>query len=209
MSDIDIFRRLLTALWKEQNVAWTIRNAPNRPSERGRTVNQRLLSHPRFCNQLAEKALESRLPTPEKLASDFGRTYLRLPPIRRASNFVSLFWLGYNFATTPQEVRIRITMFCIDGTNLEHFPFRLEYESGGGTHDFHHAQLGNADGPPNPLWLPCQQPSFPLAAKCPVTLVLATLLSLYGLKETGQLLNKYSVPLGAFTKELEPWVVLK
>jgi hypothetical protein len=207
--DIDAFNRLVRALWSEQNQAWTVANARNKPSTKARAVFEKVLGHPQFCNQLSMSTLEQRLPSAKnkKLASDFGHMYLRLPPIERASNFAAFLWLGYDFTTKPQRICLRVTMFCIEDGRLEHFPFRLEY--GEGMHNFYHAQLGNSDGAPNPAWLPCKQPSFPLAANCPVTAMLALLLTLYGVNETGRLLTLHGIPLGAFKKTLEPFVALK
>lgn len=202
------FRRLFLAIWNEQNRAWKHRSGRNKPSEKARETHDRLMAHPRFCNQFDQRALEARLPSADKLSSDFGHMFLLLPPTERASEFVSLMWARYDFSQQPETVEFRVTMSCVQDRGLKHLPFRMEY--GTGMHSFYHAQIGNRnDRVLDPKWLPCRQPSFPLAANCPVTLTLALLLSLYGVKETGRVILVHK-PLGieGYKSKLNPWVSL-
>ena len=72
-----------------------------------------------------------------------------------------------------------------------------------GIHDFHHAQLIKKFGKKKldsklriccPSWLPETQPSFPVPAKCPVSLLFCLIATLYGKKE-------YSDYRGMFPKQ--------
>ncbi len=201
---IQTLRGLFRAIWREQNRAWCHNNGPNKPSNDAKTAHEKIMTMGVFANQMEEEMLLNRLPSDDKLASDFGKAYLLLPPSQKASRFASLMWMEYDLSTTPVDVHISVTMFCHDGSNLE-LPFRLE--RGGGIHDFYHAQLGNKMLPKKPGWLPESQPSFPLCANCPVTLVIALLLTLYGLKETARILNAHEpYRIERYKKQLEPWV---
>jgi len=204
----ETFRQLFLAIWCEQNRAWNYRSGRNKPSEKAREAYNRLMGHPRFCNQFDHVKLEKVLPSSTKLTSDFGRMFLLLPPSERTSAYVSLMWARYDFSQRPETVEFQVTMSCVHDGRLRHLPFRMEY--GAGMHRFYHAQLGNRnDELLDPRWLPCRQPSFPLAANCPVTLTLALLLTLYGVKETGRVVLVHK-PFGieGYRSKLEPWVSL-
>ena len=86
----------------------------------------------------------------------------------------------------------------------------------GGAHDFHHAQLIRKFGKRKlddklqidcPVWLPQSQPSFPLPAKCPVTLLLCLILTLYGRKYYNRLLTEHEIfGIGQYQQELNQWI---
>ena len=81
-------------------------------------------------------------------------------------------------------------------------------------HEFWHAQLmqslGWGPAFDCPSWLPCDQPSFPLTAKCPVTLILSMLLTLYGKKFCWDFYSRYAYRLRdhihSHLKALQPWI---
>ncbi len=93
---------------------------------------------------------------------------------------------------------------------------------GQGRHDFYHAQFINkaqfidkygAVKPINPpikipCWLPCEQPSFPLTADCPVTLIFSLLLTLYGKKYCLEFYNHFvqSGTLKKYKDKLDGWI---
>ena len=203
---IRTFRELFLAIWSEQDEAWRKDRGPNKPSVNATDVLNRVRTQGSFANQLDRDALLNRLPSKTQLELDFKRAYLLLPPSPKAADFVPLMWMSYNLTVKPVEVRICITMFCHHGADLKSFPFRLE--NGSGRHAFYHAQLGNnMDVRLEPEWLPESQPSFPLCANCPVTLVISLLLTLYGLNETGRLLTHHDpYRIGRYKGQLEPWV---
>jgi len=84
-----------------------------------------------------------------------------------------------------------------------------------GRHDFYHAQFirrrGFNWGPRIETigWLPEHQPSFPLVADDPITLVLSLLLALYGKRYCGQFIQRHGgslSALGSARKKLQPWI---
>lgn len=86
-----------------------------------------------------------------------------------------------------------------------------------GMHDFHHAQLIhrfrhekldllNIYSLP---WLPQSQPSFPLPAKCPITLLLCLIVTLYGGKSYMLFFNKYKsaiTGIESYLGKLKLWI---
>ena len=198
---------LFLAIWSEQDESWRKESGPNQPSVRARETLEKMGTMGSFANLLDEAALLSRLPSETRLVSDFKRAYLLLPPSPKAAEFVPLMWMGYclDFEANQLDVCIEVTLFCHVGSELEWLPLRLE--SGGGMHNFYHAQLTNNMVPTKPNWLPRSQPSFPLCANCPVTLVISLLLALYGLKETARVLTNHSPHrIAHYKKQLEEWV---
>lgn len=85
-----------------------------------------------------------------------------------------------------------------------------------GSHDFHHAQLIRKFGQSKlddklqidcPIWLPQSQPSFPLPAECPVTLLLCLLVTLYGRKYYNQFLRDHNIfEIEQYRQELNRWI---
>lgn len=85
-----------------------------------------------------------------------------------------------------------------------------------GHHDFHHAQLIRKFGQDEldnklqidcPIWLPQSQPSFPLPAECPVTLLLCLLVTLYGRKYYNQFLTDHNIfEIRQYQQELNRWI---
>ena len=88
-------------------------------------------------------------------------------------------------------------LVTLDETNqaLNGIGFRMETPESANTsigiHDFYHAQLIQRFSPKQFSdklqtkclnWLPGSQPSFPLPANCPVTLLLCLIVTLYGRK---------------------------
>ena len=86
----------------------------------------------------------------------------------------------------------------------------------GGSHDFHHAQLIRKFGQRKlddklqidcPIWLPQSQPSFPLPAKCPVTLLLCLIVTLYGRRYYNRFLTEHEIfDIGQYQQELNRWI---
>ena len=92
-----------------------------------------------------------------------------------------------------------------------------------GIHDFHHAQLIKKFGKKKldrklqikcPNWLPESQPSFPLPAKCPVSLLFCLIVTLYGRKEYFEYRTQFpkqnsyypEYDVSAHLKELDQWI---
>ena len=89
-------------------------------------------------------------------------------------------------------------------------------DNSAGIHDFHHAQLIRKFGQSRlddklqidcPIWLPQSQPSFPLPAECPVTLLLCMIVTLYGRKYYNQFLIDHEIfEIGQYKGELNRWI---
>jgi hypothetical protein len=125
--------------------------------------------------------------------------YLYLPALKENDkDFVPILSLKANLDEHRQEFRLRVMLVCQSEEGVLYgIGFRLEGPEGDaaidvggeGHHDFYHAQLIKGFGKQQPgipiktpEWLPCSQPSFPLLANDPLTLVICLLLTLYGKK---------------------------
>ena len=85
-----------------------------------------------------------------------------------------------------------------------------------GIHDFHHAQLIRTFGQSklddklrvcSPDWLPTTQPSFPLPAKCAVTLLLCLIVTLYGRKYYNRFLAEHEIfDIKQHKETLDTWI---
>ena len=85
-----------------------------------------------------------------------------------------------------------------------------------GAHDFHHAQLIRKFGQKKlddklqidcPIWLPESQPSFPLPADCPVTMLLCLIVTLYGRTYYNDFLSTYGTSeLQEYQNKLYSWI---
>lgn len=164
---------------------------------------------------------------------------LYLPALeKKDSNFVPVLSLECHLDAEKTVMKLRVMLVCLVKDDQENgeaekfrgIGFRLEsphgdeYEDerseGGekkeGRHDFYHAQLirGLGWGPriESPEWLPCNQPSFPLTADDPITLVLSLLLTLYGKKYCGLFLQRHGGNLSilkAAERKLQTWIQWK
>ena len=118
-----------------------------------------------------------------------------------------IYGIGFRMETPEkinQGVNSSVDGQCVDTTNNS------------GIHDFHHAQLIRKFGQEKldnklqidcPIWLPQSQPSFPLPAKCPVTLLLCLIVTLYGRKYYNQFLTDYNIfEIGQYQRELDQWI---
>ncbi len=118
-----------------------------------------------------------------------------------------------NLSKIPIEICLRVTLLCLDESRLKAIGFRLEEWK---THQFYHAQFISDLGPSDvanqllcPEWIPDSQPSFPVPADCPVSLILCLLLTLYGLKDASRICNDYNVhKLQPYIAKLKPYVGL-
>ena len=92
----------------------------------------------------------------------------------------------------------------------------IDTTNNGGIHDFHHAQLIRKFGQKKldnklqidcPIWLPQSQPSFPLPAECPVTLLLCLLVTLYGREYYNRFLAEHTIfEIEQYKQELNRWI---
>lgn len=153
-----------------------------------------------------------------------------LPPLRRHAEFVPVLDLECHLSPTSTMMKLGMTLICLVEDGGERKPcgisFRLEnshreqqeeaQENEEGTHDFYHAQLVKSPRSLSfieyPTWVPDSQPSFPLTAECPVTLVLCLLLTLYGKKECWDFVSQDTAffnLLKSYVSKLQPWIKWK
>lgn len=216
---ISALRQLFEWLLEEQRRSWFPHNGNSRrsrPSARAMEVWHLLINS---CPPIEEKDIDYWFPTTAKdLDVDFSRKrrFLYLPPLEKDAEFVPVLSLKCFLNADRRVTRLRVMLVCLsedDGEpgkkELRAVKFRLEGPHGDeqenerneeegdkpeGRHDFYHAQLvqdsvgGSRIESPN--WLPESQPSFPLVANCPVTLVLCLLLTLYGKRQSLKLIKR-------------------
>ena len=85
-----------------------------------------------------------------------------------------------------------------------------------GIHDFYHAQLIQSFRREElnselqidcPCWIPESQPSFPLPAECPVTLLLCLIVTLYGRNYYNEFLTEHHIfDINRHLKKIDRWI---
>jgi hypothetical protein len=169
--------------------------------------------------------------------SQLGR-FLYLPPLEKNAEFVPVLSMKCVLDDTTAEIKLQVMLVrrvedCEENgeERLCGIGFRLESRHGDeeeeedtegdeeeerdSRHGFYHAQLirdfGRGPSPSSecPSWLPCTQPSFPLTADCPVTLMLCLLLTLYGKRYCWEFVSKDTHLLNwlkPYLDKLQPWI---
>lgn len=204
---ITAFHQILTPLCKIQRSAWNNEDEEWKPSKCALKTykfvsEQRLQSlrpvKPEDINQFFSPSESTDVNFFEK------KKVLYLPPLKKDAEFVPIFSLYCNLSKEQSIAKFRVMLVTLDKndkTTLNGIGFRMETpegedqnantndNDGTGIHDFYHAQLVQQFSPKqfnNILqtkclsWLPESQPSFPLPADCPVTLLLCLIRALYG-----------------------------
>lgn len=195
---ITAFKQILTPLCELQESAWNGEEPNWKPSKRALETykfvfEQRLQS----VKPVKSKEIDQFFSPSDTAKVNFFKEnrVLYLPPLRKnAENaeFVPIFSLCCNLSRDQNIARFRVMLVSLDEndkTKLNGIGFRMETPDGTGIHDFYHAQLIQQFSPKQfgdklrikcPSWLPESQPSFPMPADCPVTLLLCIILTLYG-----------------------------
>lgn len=224
---IGYLREIFSLLHQEQDHHWNPQRRAWQQRESDTTVNasaqevQKELTELGWWPISAEHLKELWSREENELHVDFGeeRKYLYLPALQKDANFVPVLSLKANLDEQRQEFRLRVMLVCRgDEGNLCGIGFRLETsecdatvdDDGSGHHDFYHAQLimgfekGALRRPiETPKWLPCDQPSFPLLAKDPLTLTICLLLTLYGKKHFWAFYQRHRQSLSMFHETIE------
>jgi hypothetical protein len=180
MPEPELFAELL--LWAVQREAGVARDYPlkvlalyDRLNERFPRIDERVLAA--MQREGAVDLLED------------GR-FIYLETNKKASWTIPILGLKYDFAGDRHVVRLRLAFFGLvrDDEPLVAVGMRFETPEGGGFHNYYHAQLINSFSKgvedhqlPGAGWVPQRFPAVPLDATSPTTLLLGTLLSLYGL----------------------------
>ena len=199
----DALKDLLILLFKKQESAWRKRNPNDKPTK------QALETYNAIINKwipITLKEIESLFTKSQQDFSKWGKV-LYLPPLKKDAHFVPVLSLDCKWNQTQYSARLKVMMVCRRNCTDENqkpygIGFRLETPESTnqtetpvgneGIHDFHHAQLIKKFGKESldsklqiecPSWLPESQPSFPLPAKCPMSLLFCLIATLYGKKE--------------------------
>lgn len=221
--------KLLKLLCREQAKAWYPQRLGKKPSTKAQKAWKRL-SDGRHWRLVEETDLKNWFTPSNELHVDFSqrKKVLYLPPLGKNAEFVPVLSLKCNTIGERLSVRLRVMLIrCSeDGDKLFGIGFRMEspesenqIEAGNGKeglHDFYHAQLirGFDYGPTieSPCWLPETQPSFPITAVCPVTLILSLLLTLYGKNYCWEFYTNHRTHLGdlkRYMDKLDCWIKWK
>ena len=152
---------------------------------------------------------------------------LYLPPLEKPPHCIPILSLYCQLNNRQSIAKLRVMLVCLDGNQDPYgIGFRMETPESmnqnanatdsDGIHDFHHAQLIRTFGQSklddklrvcSPDWLPTTQPSFPLPAKCPVTLLLCLIVTLYGKKYYNQFLAEHDIfDIKQHRDILDPWI---
>ena len=184
------FRDLILDLWRDFGTL--LDDSP----ERARQVLQ--LAQSRFSPCKLEVLEDILRRSAEGRASlDDMRQLVYLKPVRKDGAVTApAFSLTCDFTHQLPEVRLRVALFRVHDVEGEHVLRAIAYryeapeartkeEQSSSKHGYYHAQpslrICNQALPTMP-WMPTEHPAFPLDAQCPVSLVFAMLVSLYGAK---------------------------
>ena len=150
-----------------------------------------------------------------------------LPPLEKNPHCVPILSLYCKLSDQQGIAKFRVMLVSLDKKgNPYGIGFRMEtpeimnqgvdMPAGGGIHDFHHAQLiqrfkqEQLDSKLQidcPCWIPESQPSFPLPAECPVTLLLCLIVTLYGRECYNRFLTEHQIfDIEQYKKKLKPWI---
>lgn len=201
----DSLRDFLILLFRKQESAWVKRNPKDKPSNRALETYDFIKYK---WIPITFKEIEP-LFNEDQLDLDFSKwgKVLYLPPLKKDAHFVPVLSLDCQWNQTQRSARLKVMLVYRGNCPEEHcnpygIGFRLETPESmnqtetatgnKGIHDFHHAQLIKRFGKDNldsklqidcPSWLPETQPSFPVPAKCPMSLLFCLIATLYGRKE--------------------------
>lgn len=225
---ITTLKDILMPLCKEQE---SVRqNLSSKASKTYQTVSEVL--HPITLPDIKNLFKLSGTPCDtHKVNSSQRGKVLYLPPVKKYDYFVPILSLNCKLNETQSIAQFRVMLISLDKnkTTDEFYGigFRMETPSSmdqnscptvnDGIHDFYHAQLvrkldsklKNKLQITCPNWIPDSQPSFPLPADCPVTLLLCLIVTLYGKKYYSQFLEEHKnniTYIKPYQKKLNKWI---
>lgn len=194
------FRDLVTVLFDLQQTSWFGDQPRWKISQRATATWERIVGALQPLREQDLSTLLREVNTDEieiNLSEPESRVFLYLPPLEQNAEFVPVLSMQCHLGQKSSSIRIQVMLisytedrrFVGVGFRLESPHLRDDSRDGTeGRHEFYHAQLKRSFdwGPPidSPTWLPETQPSFPIAAQCPITLLICLFLTLYGTKWT-------------------------
>lgn len=202
---INVLKSILTPLLKIQQSVW-IDEEPNRIRSSQALATYKALFYEFGLLPITLEDIEKLLPLSESDGMNFSKygKVLYLPPLKNDACFVPILSLSWKLKESHSTAQLRVMFVSLDDCFEEDrkfygIGFRMETPgswnqdtdppANPGTHDFHHAQLiqefdqkklDNKLQIECPCWIPETQPSFPLPAECPVTMLLCLIVTLYG-----------------------------
>jgi hypothetical protein len=184
-----LVRELILWLWDKNESAERRLSGPTKEIHR--------LIASRWAKVENDKRLEQLLRGDGQSVVDLQKVhrFIYLEPLQDES-IVPVLSLWYSARNPRPQLRLRVALFVLDESKqLAAVGVRFESPEGRGDHDYYHAQLfvefekGGGGLPQCPHWLPKKQPAFALNARDPITLLIAMLITLYGLDRTGRSLR--------------------
>ena len=221
---INALKDILMPLFQIQTDAWFNPEPEPKPSCQALKIFPTLLGRWEPITDFEE--IEHLFQSSE-LTLDFSERVLYLPPLEENSNFVPILSLFCKLSEVQSTAQFKVMLVCLDEDEKQcGIGFRVETpermnqnvntSGNGGIHDFYHAQLirkfdqrapDSTQGFDCPSWLPQSQPSFPLPADCPVSLLLCLIVTLYGKKYYKDFLNTHGTPkTEQYQDKLDLWV---
>ena len=221
---INALKNILMPLFEIQTDAWFNPEPEPKPSCQASEIFQHLSER---WEPIMDFEEIGHLFKPSKLRLDFSKRVLYLPPLEKKFDFVPILSLSCILDKNQSSAQFKVMLVCLDEhKKLCGIGFRMETpenmnqnvdtSSNEGIHDFYHAQLirkfdqrapDSIQGFDCPSWLPQSQPSFPLPADCPVSLLLCLIVTLYGKKYYKNFLNTHGTPkTEQYQDKLDLWV---
>jgi hypothetical protein len=214
---IGALREILLRLFQEQAREWSPRRRRRRVSPKAQDVWDELSQN--WWQPLEEKELEKLLKVADELHLEFSKNKVfYLPPLEKGdAEFVPALSMKCDIKDNASDLELRVMLVRRDESNgkLQGIGFRLESPEGKGEgrHDFYHAQLikgfRNGKDVESIPWLPDSQPSFPILARNPITMVLALLITLYGKNYCWEFYTTHSLhraDIKRYMEELNEWI---
>ena len=221
---VNAFNHILIALCEIQQSAWFKEEGKWKPSKRALKTYEFVVSQYQLgaLQPVKSEDIED-LFSPSKPANvNFFKEnkVLYLPPMKKDAEdaeFVPIFSLCCNLSRNQSIAKFRVMLVTVDKNDendkkkLNGIGFRMETPDGTGIHNFYHAQLIQQFSPKQfgdvlqnkcLSWLPESQPSFPMPADCPVTLLLCIILTLYGWEYYRDFCNRIPITL-EYQKKLD------
>lgn len=130
------------------------------------------------------------------LRMQFDGYHVYMPPLWKSDIF-SLLWIKCNLGKVPPELRLYLEVYGCVPNGIRGVGFRFETPEANidqSIHDYWHVHL-HFEGVHEALdWAPDHIPCLPAVARCPVSLTLYLLRSLYDKDVLKQIVNKLRIP---------------
>lgn len=198
MSELTSFTTLLTKIIREHaRILESIERGKGGRADLCRVAKEHFEKKLTF-RAAPTRDLDRQLPSITKPRVDLieQRSVFLLHPPSKGDAVLPVITLRCDFARQPILCRIYTALYYLHASEngdsrLNIMGFRCEAPEGlgSGRHDMHHLQFINGFKKDVPfqgteiktLWLPARQPAVPIDASCAVTLLIALLVSIYGL----------------------------